>query len=191
MAVAWTPHRFSGGCLALDAANTVVHRDKPEKRFDRFAEAEEIARFAEAASRHRADEWAGRRLHVADPGRAGARVVALREATDHLFRRASAEGRVPADALPDFLRRTADSLEAAPATDGGGPLPFETAQALSALALLGEERWRRIRICPNCAWLFLDKSRNRSRLWCDMAVCGNRAKARRHRSRLVQGDPSP
>jgi len=31
----------------------------------------------------------------------------------------------------------------------------------------------------DCAWLFLDQSRNRSRRWCDMANCGNRAKARR------------
>ena len=38
----------------------------------------------------------------------------------------------------------------------------------------------RLKICPNCQWLFLDRSRNRSRAWCDMAVCGNRAKASRH-----------
>ena len=38
----------------------------------------------------------------------------------------------------------------------------------------------RLRICPNCNWLFIDRSRNASRLWCDMAVCGNRRKASRH-----------
>jgi predicted RNA-binding Zn ribbon-like protein len=31
-----------------------------------------------------------------------------------------------------------------------------------------------------CAWLFLDRSRNGTRRWCDMKVCGNRAKSRRH-----------
>jgi len=31
-----------------------------------------------------------------------------------------------------------------------------------------------------CGWLFLDTSRNRSRRWCDMKDCGNRAKVRRH-----------
>ena len=42
-----------------------------------------------------------------------------------------------------------------------------------------------VRLCkaPDCAWLFLDKSRNRSRRWCDMKVCGNRQKARRHYQR--------
>src|SRR5690606_13376751 len=75
---------------------------------------------------------------------------------------------------------------------GGGatPLRLTSAVALSALSLLAADRLARIRICPNCAWLFLDGSRNASRLWCDMAVCGNRQKARRHyRRRLgVRGD---
>jgi hypothetical protein len=36
---------------------------------------------------------------------------------------------------------------------------------------------------PACRWLFLDRSRNDSRLWCEMGVCGNRAKASRFRGR--------
>lgn len=38
----------------------------------------------------------------------------------------------------------------------------------------------RVRECPSCGWLFLDRSRNRSRRWCSMRTCGNTAKARRH-----------
>jgi predicted RNA-binding Zn ribbon-like protein len=34
-----------------------------------------------------------------------------------------------------------------------------------------------------CDWLFIDTSRNRSRRWCSMSGCGNRAKARRHHQR--------
>ena len=49
-----------------------------------------------------------------------------------------------------------------------------------ALSLLSSDGLRRLRICPNCNWLFVDRSRNDSRLWCDMAVCGNRQKAKRH-----------
>ncbi|MGH7448040.1 MAG: CGNR zinc finger domain-containing protein, partial [Longimicrobiales bacterium] len=43
----------------------------------------------------------------------------------------------------------------------------------------------RVKLCGNdaCAWLFIDVSRNRSRRWCDMKDCGNRAKARRHYAR--------
>ena len=40
--------------------------------------------------------------------------------------------------------------------------------------------WRRLRACadPGCAWAFYDRSRNGSSRWCDMAICGNRAKQR-------------
>ena len=43
----------------------------------------------------------------------------------------------------------------------------------------------RLKICsnPKCGWLFLDTTRNASRRWCDMAACGNRAKAKRFYSR--------
>jgi predicted RNA-binding Zn ribbon-like protein len=47
--------------------------------------------------------------------------------------------------------------------------------------LIGGEH-RRIRQCANaqCLWLFVDASKSGTRRWCDMASCGNRAKARRH-----------
>lgn len=38
---------------------------------------------------------------------------------------------------------------------------------------------RRLRACPNCAWLFLDSSRNGSRRWCSMESCGTQVKTRR------------
>jgi predicted RNA-binding Zn ribbon-like protein len=43
--------------------------------------------------------------------------------------------------------------------------------------------WERLKACPwhSCHFAFYDHSRNRSRTWCDMAVCGNRAKARTYR----------
>jgi len=34
-----------------------------------------------------------------------------------------------------------------------------------------------------CRWLFLDRSKNHSRRWCDMRICGNRSKARRFHAR--------
>ena len=39
---------------------------------------------------------------------------------------------------------------------------------------------------PECGWFFLDQSRNQSRRWCDMKICGNRAKARRNYKRKKQ-----
>jgi predicted RNA-binding Zn ribbon-like protein len=45
--------------------------------------------------------------------------------------------------------------------------------------------WQRLKVCPadNCLWAFYDASRNRSAVWCDMRVCGNRAKVRGYRER--------
>jgi predicted RNA-binding Zn ribbon-like protein len=48
--------------------------------------------------------------------------------------------------------------------------------------------WERLKACAaeDCQWAFYDSSRNRSRTWCSMEVCGNRAKTRAYRAR--QGD---
>lgn len=54
--------------------------------------------------------------------------------------------------------------------------------ACSASDLLTSADASRIGQClgRDCRWLWVDRTRNQSRRWCDMAVCGNRAKARRH-----------
>jgi predicted RNA-binding Zn ribbon-like protein len=51
-----------------------------------------------------------------------------------------------------------------------------------ALKLLTEDPPARLHVCASdtCRWLFLDTSKNRTRRWCDMKICGNRAKARRY-----------
>jgi predicted RNA-binding Zn ribbon-like protein len=48
-----------------------------------------------------------------------------------------------------------------------------------------EGTWERLKACPadDCRWAFYDFSRNHSRTWCDMRLCGNRAKARAYRGR--------
>jgi predicted RNA-binding Zn ribbon-like protein len=45
-----------------------------------------------------------------------------------------------------------------------------------------------VKTCANerCGWLFLDTSRKHNRKWCEMGVCGNRAKARRYYARRKQ-----
>jgi predicted RNA-binding Zn ribbon-like protein len=45
--------------------------------------------------------------------------------------------------------------------------------------------WSRLKACPaeDCQWAFYDRSRNRSAVWCDMKVCGNRHKVRSFRER--------
>lgn len=55
--------------------------------------------------------------------------------------------------------------------------------AATRLAVL--DQWERVKICPadDCRWAFYDRSRNHSRTWCSMQVCGNREKARAWRER--------
>jgi predicted RNA-binding Zn ribbon-like protein len=54
----------------------------------------------------------------------------------------------------------------------------------AAARLMLSENSERVRACdnPDCRWLFLDTSKNRTRRWCDMKLCGNRMKARRFKA---------
>lgn len=65
------------------------------------------------------------------------------------------------------------------------------------LAAVGEAAadgsWSRLKVCPadDCRWAFYDTSRNRSRTWCSMQVCGNRTKTRAFRARRRSGTSLP
>jgi CGNR zinc finger/Putative stress-induced transcription regulator len=78
---------------------------------------------------------------------------------------------------------TADGLVELSAPTAAGFL------AAAAAKVAIEQRIDRVKICPadDCRWAFYDTSRNRSRQWCSMEVCGNRAKARAHRRRAALG----
>ena len=54
---------------------------------------------------------------------------------------------------------------------------------------MADGSWARVKACraDNCGWAFYDRSRNRSGVWCDMAVCGNRTKVRAYRERAPRG----
>jgi predicted RNA-binding Zn ribbon-like protein len=67
------------------------------------------------------------------------------------------------------------SVRASPIEAALGPI------ALAAVRLFTEGDFHRIRECGGhaCGWLFYDRSKNNRRRWCEMEVCGNRAKQRR------------
>lgn len=67
--------------------------------------------------------------------------------------------------------------------EGSPALPV-WALALIASALMMSDAVGRVRACdnPECRWLFLDTSKNHTRRWCDMKLCGNRMKARRFKA---------
>ena len=53
----------------------------------------------------------------------------------------------------------------------------------SATGLLTSGEVDRLKLCAGCYWVFLDASRNRSRRWCTMEVCGTDEKKRRYVAR--------
>lgn len=48
-----------------------------------------------------------------------------------------------------------------------------------------DDSWQRLKACRrhDCRWIFYDHSRNQSKTWCSMEVCGNRTKAETYRQR--------
>lgn len=188
---------LTGGRLCLDLANTVDNRPTGRRRelLTDFGRLLDWARQAGILSRSRADRL--RRPAAERPGRSETilqQARGLREAVFRIFA-AVATGRRPPHraltvlnpALPGALA----GLRVVPQKEAGFrwiwdnedvPMVILGAVVRSAAGLLTAPERDRVRICaaPDCDWLFLDHGRNRSRRWCDMSVCGNRNKARRH-----------
>ncbi|HEV8652740.1 MAG TPA: CGNR zinc finger domain-containing protein [Actinomycetes bacterium] len=81
------------------------------------------------------------------------------------------------------MRGPAGRPELRPAEPG---VDAAVARLLSVVVAAGKDgTWRRLKACsePRCRWVFYDRSRNRSGVWCAMSVCGNRAKVRAFRQR--------
>jgi predicted RNA-binding Zn ribbon-like protein len=57
--------------------------------------------------------------------------------------------------------------------------------AAAVVASTADGSWERLKVCreTSCRWAFLDTSKNRSRTWCSMRMCGNRTKTRAYRER--------
>lgn len=71
----------------------------------------------------------------------------------------------------------------ASAEDDLNRVVWEIARAAGRLVV--SPRLARIRACAaaDCGWWFADDTKNRSRRWCDMKLCGNREKLRRFRAK--------
>lgn len=176
-----TAHRFAGGALALDVANSVILRHDPTKRVDRFGVPRQLEEFAEAAMAFSAERDLFGKITPLKPTSLPP-FMSFREAVDGYFRTV-ALGQDEPSLLAELLRRGALLLCANPA-----PRSLETQVVHSALRLVALPGPTRMKICGNCGWLFLDRSKNKSRLWCDMSVCGNRMKAARHYRKRMGGE---
>ena len=98
--------------------------------------------------------------------------------------------------LPDLLVKS----RLATSTEGliyhwtfeGGEAPFDRiiwTVLQSATELLTSGDLRHVHQCAmeTCGWLFLDVSKNKTRRWCAMKLCGNKTKVRQHRAMRKEG----
>jgi len=89
--------------------------------------------------------------------------------------RAYANGRlVPHEGTLQWVASAEDDLER---------VIWEIGRAAGRLVV--SPRLARVRACAahDCGWWFVDDTKNRSRRWCDMKLCGNREKLRRFRAK--------
>jgi len=134
-----------------------------------------------------------------------ASALELREALYRLFRAIIAGEAPPAGSIAVLNRILAEAMaatEIVPADAGyrwdwraedGRPMRLLWPVVRSAAELLTGPELARVKFCPGegCGWLFLDTSRNGRRRWCEMDVCGSRAKMRRYHQRRRAAADNP
>ena len=185
-----------GGELALDFANTSSGRDSPVHREHllRPAHVAQWAAHARVLAPQDAEWLAGATESDETLG-----TLLLREALElredvYQLGAAIAAGRpAPPERIASLAQTHARALargrlspiganfgwtwsaRAAPVEAITGPI------SLSALTLLQQADLTRVKQCrgEKCGWLFFDATKNKSRRWCEMEVCGNRAKQKR------------
>jgi predicted RNA-binding Zn ribbon-like protein len=189
------------GRLCLEFVNTLLWHasEHPEETLHSYADLVTWAQGVKLLSNHEAQKLlrdaAGQ---PAEAGRVLKRAAVLREAIYRIFI-ALIHGKSPAKADLDELNSTLIKMTSGAriiGTEKGFAWNWRVDEdaldsliwpiALSAAELLVSEERKRVGQCADdrgCGWLFLDSSKNRTRRWCDINDCGNRAKQRRHYER--------
>jgi predicted RNA-binding Zn ribbon-like protein len=195
------PLKFVGGHPSVDLVNTVdwtsrglEHDRIPD--YGRFTEwAEEAGVIgADVGVRLRARAAAARPREVTA---AHALAIRLRWVLQRLFRAVAAR-EAPGEALDEFNALLTDALARLRvewpssgrrrigwAWRGMGEELVSPLWPVIRLAaeLLTSDDLARVRVCdaPECGWMYVDRSRNGLRRWCQMETCGTREKNRRRR----------
>ena len=187
---------FCGNHLAIDFTNTVG--DRGADRADHFNTFGDIVAWAEArrvVSRSAAAALRQKANADADGAkRAWRSALAFREALYNVLAAASSNRRAPAADLAVVNTHVARTFSGAALAQSGERFSLETHAedwldpvlrpvTRAAVDLLTSDELTKVRRSADdeCAWLFLDTTRSRTRRWCDMRVCGNRNKVRRFR----------
>jgi predicted RNA-binding Zn ribbon-like protein len=189
-----------GGALAFDLTNTSSGRGGPRwlEHLQTAGNVVDWARHAkiltarDAGRLHRrlvADRRLAARLHAA--------MIELREVIHSVGVEIAATARAHRKPMDQLVRIHAGCLARARLVPSASTFawvwdpadsPVEAILGpivLSGLSVLTGADLSRIKRCPgdHCGWLFFDATKNKGRRWCEMEVCGNRAKQKRRRSR--------
>ncbi|MDC8013981.1 CGNR zinc finger domain-containing protein [Tahibacter soli] len=184
-----------GGDLAADLVNTVTARDtQPRDWLDDYDALVRWARRSERFSARELDALADlAQRHPVKAKAALARTKALREALCTALYALVADRDPEPEALYAIDAARTAAANAAQLVSRARRVRVEwTVErsgldyvthvvAAHALALFEHADLERVRVCDgsDCGWVFVDTSKNGRRRWCDMATCGNVAKARR------------
>jgi predicted RNA-binding Zn ribbon-like protein len=199
-----TDYTTQTGWLGLDFANTVDWHASthPEDKLHGYADLVVWAEKAGIVTSPGAAKLAERGRQA--PAEAEAVLVKAKELREAIYGILVAKAHglgVPADDLATVNRAAVDlhARSRLVPKEGGFAWELETGGdkldsllwpvVRSALDLLTTDALERVGQCADadgCGWLFWDTSRNKSRRWCDMGDCGNRAKVRRYYSRKKQ-----
>lgn len=199
------PLRFelTAGILCLDFVNTLDDRpsDEPKELLAQYAD---LVRFAEDAgvlTSRQADHLAQRADAGPDDAQQTLRsAIELREAMYGIFWAVANRSKVPPSALATLNEFIRDAGRHSVLVQTNGHFvwqfddhasPESALHAIlwpivqSAAELLVSDRLPFVRTCSSrtCQWFFIDTSKSHRRRWCNMKLCGNRAKVRRFYAR--------
>jgi predicted RNA-binding Zn ribbon-like protein len=184
-----------GGELCLDFANTLNSRRQPEH--DYLADYPDLVAWCRKLGVLGAGETEALLERAASQPRIARASLKDAHAKRDLVYRVFASLAAESAAKPEDLRalRTAYSAALGHSEFTRQGDRFETRWTFSSLdaplwpvmhsagQLLLSPELAQVKECPNCGWLFVDRSKNQTRRWCSMNTCGARDKMRRYHSR--------
>ncbi len=197
-AIQHRPFQLIAGHPALDLVNTLDWRFRDDGPEELLSSYDDLLRFS-VQSEILTAKQIRQIVRTATESAAADALVACRElreaAADVLY--AAVDDRIPAASqiktLDRFFKEAREHQRLSwsgsrlarewPASECGADLPVWML-SLSTKHQLTSDDMGRLRACekPDCRWLFLDTSKNHTRRWCDMKLCGNRMKARRFKA---------
>jgi predicted RNA-binding Zn ribbon-like protein len=193
------PFKYVGGDPSLDLVNTVdwTERGPIQERLTDYARLTRWAEGAGVVSKSEGERL--RRAGAARPQEARAAhdaAIRLRSVLQRLYESFAAGKRSDWKEFNELLGKALRQLHVSPPRKGQLSAQWEWHDieslqsplwlvAWSAANLLTSEEAGRIRVCAalDCGWMYVDRSRNGLRRWCQMETCGNLEKSRRRAER--------